>query len=340
MHMFVTPNSWRRRAAHLVGRRCINFAIVAILLFASSAIGQQHTNGARIAYLSANPRGDFRSQAFRDGLFSFGYVEGKNFVIEYFLAPTIRELPELAARAVGSRPDVIFAVNTPAALAAKRLTTTIPIIFAGVAEPVATGLVSTLAHPGANVTGQSLMGADLAAKRLQMLQELVPGLTRVAVLHNPVNIAGNPSVVKTTEAGKKLGVDIRLVEALGTDDLDRLFSTLAADGIKAVVLVDEFTYTNNAEKIARLALKYRLATMYSFRQVPDAGGLISYGPDLTEGYRRAAYYVDRVLKGTKPADLPVEQGMRFNLVINMKTLKALGLSLPPSILLQADDVIH
>jgi putative ABC transport system substrate-binding protein len=314
--------------------------IVAIFLFAPSSIGQQHLSVPRIAYLSANPSGDFRSQAFRDGLFSFGYVEGKNIVIEYFLAPTTRELPELTARAVASRPNVIFAVNTPAALAAKKLTATIPIIFAGVAEPVATGLVSTLARPGGNVTGQSLMGADLAAKRLQMLQELVPGLARVAVLHNPANVAGNPSVVKTIEAGKKLGVEVRLVEALGTDDLDRLFSMLAADGIKAVVLVDEFTYTNNAEKIARLAFKYRLATMYSFRQVPDAGGLISYGPDLTEGYRRAAYYVHRVLTGTKPAELPVEQGMRFNLVINVKTLKALGLSLPPSILLQADDVIH
>jgi len=320
--------------------RRIAVAFAATFLFALSAIGQQRANVPRIAYLSANPPGDFRSQAFRDGLLGFGYVEGKNITIDYFLASTIRELPELAARAVASHPDVIFAVNTPATLAAKSRTKAIPIVFAGVAEPVATGLVSALARPGGNVTGQSLMASDLAGRRLQMLKELVPGLTRVAVLYNPTNVAGLPTVTKTTEAGTKLGIEIRLVRAVGTDDLDSLFGNLAADGIKAIVLVDEFTYTNNAEKIARFALKHRLATMYSFRQVPDAGGLISYGPDLAEGYRHAAYFVDRILKGTKPADLPVEQGMRFNLVINMKTAKALGLTMPPEIMVQATGVIQ
>ena len=328
-----------RSATCLLRFLCTVVGFIVLFLVAPNAIGQQRANVPRIAYLSANPPGDFRSQAFRDGLLSFGFVVGKNIALEYFLAPTIEKLPEQAAKAVASRPDVIFAVNTPATLAAKSRTTTIPIVFAGVAEPVATGLVSGLARPEGNVTGQSLMGADLAARRLQMLQELVPALARVAVLYNPVNAAGLPSVAKTTEAGKKLGVDIRLVEALGTDDLDSVFAKLTVDGIKAVILVDEFTYTNNAEKIARLALKHKLATMYSFRQLPDAGGLVSYGPDLTEGYRRAAYYVDRILKGAKPADLPIEQGMRFNLVINVGTLKALGLNLPQSIVLQADEVI-
>ena len=324
----------------MIDYRCTIVAFVAALLLASSAMSQQRATVPRIAYLSANPSGDFRSQAFRDGLLSLGYVEGKNIAIEYFLAPTIPELPKLAARAVASRPDVIVAINTPATQAAKSHTTTIPIVFAGVADPIAAGFVSSLARPGGNVTGQSLMGADLAAKRLQILQELVPGLTRVAVLYNPVNPAGLTSVAQITEAGKKLTVDIRLVPALGTDDLDSVFAKLAADGIKGIVLVDEFTYTNNAEKIARLALRYGLVTMCSVRQIPDAGGLISYGPSLPEVYRRAAYYVDRILKGTKPADLPVEQEMRFHLVINMKTLKALGLTMPPSILSRADEVIQ
>jgi putative tryptophan/tyrosine transport system substrate-binding protein len=323
-----------------LNRRAFTAGALALAASPVAVRAQQQRQVPRIAYLSANPAGDFRSQAFREGLREAGYTEGKDIVIEYFLAPTLADLPQWAAKAVSSKPDLIVAITTEGAHAAKAETTTIPIVFAPPADPVAQGLVASLARPGGNLTGTSNMVPEMAAKRLQILSEFVPGIARAAALYNFDNLAAPFSLDEIIRAGKLLSIDVRAVGVRAVADLVPAISSAVSDGAQAIYIVGNALFANSAQLVAGEALKHRLPSISDTRIHPDAGGLLSYGANLPERYRRVGYYVDRILKGAKPADLPVELPTVFDLVINRKTADALGLKIPESLLVLATEVIE
>jgi putative tryptophan/tyrosine transport system substrate-binding protein len=323
----------------MLTRRAFVAAAAAGLLAAPSVWAQQR-RVPRIALLSINRYGDYRHQAFLEGLRAFGYVENQTIFIDYYFAERPEQISDLAKKAVAQSPDVIVAHATPSVLAAMSATTTIPIVLQGAADPLAFGIFQSLARPTGNVTGLSQMGSDIAAKRLQMLQQFVPGLARVAVIHNPDNVGGKPALAQIEIAGPILKLDVRPVPARGTDDIDSIFANLRADGIQAIITSPDTTYVTYAEKIGRAALAHRFPTMTDFQMQVAGGALISYGVNLIDHFRRGGYYVDRILKGAKPQDLPVEQPMLFDLVINRKTANALGLEIPLGLLVQATEVIE
>lgn len=279
--------------------------------------------------------------AFVNGLRDLGWVEGKNISIEYRYAEGRHDrLPDLAADLVRLKVDLIVASATPPAQAAQKATTTIPIIFAGVVDPVGAQLVSNLARPNANITGLSLFSTELIGKRLELLKEIVPKLSRVAILLNPAN-ASNPLQLRETEAAaRSLGVQPQLLEVRVPNDFDRVFEAAMRGRAGAVIVLDDPLTFSERTRIAALAAKHRLPSMYGFGESAEAGGLIAFGTSLPDHFRRAATYVDRILKGVRPADLPVEQPAKFELVINLKTAKALGVQVPQSMLLRADRVIE
>ena len=283
------------------------------------------------------------TEAFRQGLRDLGYIEGGNVVIESRDAEgKLERLPALAAELVALKVDVIVAPSTPAALAAKQATRTLPIVFAAVADPVARGLVTSLARPGGNVTGSSNLAPELVGKRLEQLKQAVPGVNRVAVLWQP-GIAGRTEkdMVNAAEvAAQALGVRLQFVEARGPADFDRAFSEMTGARAGALTLLGSGMFFIERRRLVDLAATNRLPAVYGLREYVDAGGLMSYGPNSADLYRRAATYVDRLLKGAKPGDLPIEQPTRFELVINLKTAKALGLTIPTSLLARADQVIE
>ena len=301
---------------------------------------------ARIGYLAGNVAGaPHMAEAFRQGLRDLGYVEGHNVVIEYRDAEgRLGQLPALAAELVALKVDIIVAANTRAALAAKQATTTLPIIFANATDPVASGLVSSLARPGGNVTGLSLLAPVLVGKGLEQLKEAVPGLSRVAVLWQPGFLLGghtDKDMLKEAEAATRaLGMRPQLVEARGPEDFDRAFSDMTRARAGGLTVLGSTMFLIERRRLADLAARHRLPTAFPWREGVDAGGLMSYGPDVADLYRRAATYVDKILKGARPSDLPVEQPTKFELVINMKTAKTLGLTIPPSLLLRADHVVQ
>ncbi len=279
-------------------------------------------------------------EAFREGLRQLGYVEGRNLIITYQWAEGRQErFAVLAAELVRLKADVILTAGTPGTLAAKQATQSIPIVaIAG--DLVEAGLVSSLAKPGGNVTGLSVLQPELEGKRLELLKEAVPKLSRVAVLLNPANPFTTIAWKATQPAAKALSVELQRVEARGANDLDRALARIKAahpDGL--VVIADRFLLAYRAS-IVQFVVKNRLPGMFSFREFAQEGGLMAYEPDFADSYRRAATYVDKILKGAKPADLPVEQPTRFELVINLKAANALGLTFPPSILIRADQVIQ
>jgi putative tryptophan/tyrosine transport system substrate-binding protein len=279
--------------------------------------------------------------AFREGLRELGYVEGRNIQIESRWAEgNYDRLPGLAADLVRLKVDVIVTYGTPAAQAAKGATGTIPIVMAAIIDPVASGLVTSLARPGGNITGQSMMSPDLAEKQLQILKELVPKTSRVAVLHNPANPGNAPQVRHAQDAARALGVRLQILGARGPSEIDSAFSAMAAEQAGAVIVLVDAVLQSNRARIADLAARHRLPAVYGLHEYAEAGGLLAYGPNRLDMFRRAATYVDRILKGAKPGDLPVEQPSTFTLVINLKTAKALGLTIPPSLLLRADQVIE
>jgi putative ABC transport system substrate-binding protein len=278
--------------------------------------------------------------ALRAGLRDLGYVEGKNTVIEYRWADgKYDQLPELAAELVRLNVDVIVTHGTPGILAAKRATTTIPIVMAVVADPVANGLVASLARPGGNVTGSSYFAPELHAKRLELLKEAVPRINLVAALLNPDNPSIATLLKETQIAAKSLKVGLQQFDVRGPSEFESAFSAMAKRRVDAVVVFDDPMLIANRRAIADLAAKHRIASVGQ-KEFAEAGGLIGYGQILFELFRRAAYFVDRILKGTKPVDLPVEQATKFELIINMKTAKALGIKIPHSYLVRADKVIE
>jgi putative ABC transport system substrate-binding protein len=265
-------------------------------------------------------------------------------VIEYRLPEgQLERLPALAAELVALKVDVILAVATPQALAAKQATRTIPIVFAATGDAVADGLVASLARPGGNVTGLSFFTPELVGKRLELLKQTVPGVSRVAVLWNPGGLGESTEkdVLKRAEvAARAIGVQLHFVEARGPADFDRVFSDMTRARAGALTVLTSAMLFEERKRLVDLVAKNRLPAVYPWREFVDAGGLMAYGPDLADLFRRAATYVDKILKGAKPGDLPVEQPTKFELVINLKTAKALGLTIPPSLLQRADQVIE
>jgi len=310
-----------------------------------AAEAQQAAKVARIGFLALNlAASPHLPEAFRQGLRDLGYVEGRNVVIEYRSAEGKRErLPALAAELVALKVDVIVAGNTPAALAAKQATTTLPIVFTSVVDPVTDGLVASLARPGGNVTGLSNLAPELVGKRLELLKQAVPGVSRVAALWQPGVFPErtDQDMLKAADvAARALGVRLQFVEARGPADIDRAFADMTKARAGALTVLGSPMFINERRRLVDLAAKNRLPAVYPAREFVDAGGLMSYGPNLADLFRRAATYVDKILKGTKPADLPVEQPTKFELVINAKTAKALGVTIPQSLLGRADEVIE
>jgi ABC-type uncharacterized transport system substrate-binding protein len=330
----------------LIDRRTFLAGTGAVLLAAPRASeAQQAAKIARIGFLTLNMALNPQlREAFLRGLRDLGYVEGSNVVIEYRDAEGKPErLPALAAELVALKVDVIVAPPTLAALAAKQATRTLPIVFA-VADPVGSGLVTSLARPGGNVTGLSQLAPELVGKCLEQLTQAVPGVSRVvAALWQPGAFGGRTEkdMLKEAEvAARALGVRLQFVEARGPADIDRAFSDMTRARAGALTVLPSGMFNNERRRLVDLATKNRLPAVYSWREFVDAGGLMSYGVDLADLWRRAATYVDKILKGAKPADLPVEQPTKFELVINLKTAKALGLTIPPSLLQRADEVIR
>jgi putative ABC transport system substrate-binding protein len=329
-----------------VHRRAFIGTVAGGLLAAPLAAGaQQAEKGARVGFLATSlATGPHLTEAFRQGLRDLGYVEGRNVVIEYRDAQgKIERLPALAAELVALKVDVIVAPNTPAALAAKQATRTLPIVFVGAGEPVASGLVTSLARPGGNVTGLSVVSPELVGKWLELLTQAVPEVSRVAVLRQPgaMDEQTEKDMLKGAEvAARALGVRLQFVEARSPADFERAFSDMTRERAGALTVRPAPMFVSGRRRLVDLAAKNRLPAVYPWREFVDAGGLMAYGPNLADLYRRAAPYVDRILKGAKPGNLPVEQPTKFELVINLKTAKALGLTIPPSLLQRADQVIE
>jgi len=303
--------------------------------------GEQRGKVPRIVYVAGRPGPMEFDEGFRRGLRELGYVEGQNITIEYRWGDGREDrLPDLMAEVISLKPDVIVTAGTPGVLAAKNATTTIPIVMASSPDAVRDGLVASLARPGGNVTGLSIFVPELTGKRLELLKETVPKLSRVATIWNRANPGNVPLLRDTEVAARSLGLELQSVGIRSPDDLEGAFAAMARGQAQALsVLSDAFMVTNRAS-ITGLALKRRLPSIFPSNVYVQAGGLMCYGSNIAAAFHRAAYFVDRILKGAKPADLPVEQPTRFELVINMKTAKTLGLTFPPSIMVRADQVIQ
>jgi putative ABC transport system substrate-binding protein len=302
-----------------------------------SAPAQQESKVYRIGFLRAGRPPETFVAGLRQGLRERGY--GQNVVIEYrFTDGSFDQLPSLVQDLVRLNVDVIIASAAPPAVAAQKVTKSVPIIFVGVDNPVAIGLVSSLARPGGNLTGLAGSAADLAEKRLELLRELVPKLRRVAVLWRPANPSGQIQLKGSEAATRAVGVQLQSLPISAPDDFEPAFK--AAEGADGLLLLGDPLFTPHLARLAELAARSRLPAIYSFREFVESGGLMSYGANLPDLYRRSATYVDKIFKGAKPADLPVEQPTKFEFVINPKTAKALGLTIPPSLLLRADQVIE
>jgi putative ABC transport system substrate-binding protein len=291
-----------------------------------------------LAPLNARPA---QWEAFRQGLRDHGYIAGQNLVLEFRSAEGKTErLPDLAAELVHANMDVLVGSGTPPAQALQKATQTIPIVMSNVGDPMGAGLVTSLARPGGNITGLSLLATELSAKRLEIFKEVFPGLARVAVLMNPNNASVQLKVKETAAAARVLGLQLQTLEAKVPGDLEVLFQNAVRARADAVIIADDQFLSGLRAKIISLAMAHKLPVASEFREFPDAGALCSYGPSLTDQARRAATYTDRILKGAKPANLPVEEPTKFELVINLKAAKALGLTVPQSALLRADEVIR
>jgi putative ABC transport system substrate-binding protein len=320
------------------------FAFSGAILLAPVSSGAQPEKVYRIGYLQTSTRAQqvHLVRAFEDGLRDLGYVVGRNLMIEYrFADGKLERLPQLAEDLVRLKVDVIVTGTNPNAIAAKRATTTIPIVMTTSVDPVGTGLVASVARPGGNVTGLTQdVGAEIWGKRLALLKEFVPRLTRVAVLTDP-GYPPAPAIFKAMEApARTLGMTVTRFDATGPVDLEAAFAALTQARSGAVFTPGGAVHFNMRNEIAKLALRNRLPMMSTISEWVEAGGLMSYGASLSDQWRRAAAYVDKILKGARPDDLPVEQPTNFELIVNARTAKALGLAIPPSVRLQAERIVE
>jgi ABC-type uncharacterized transport system substrate-binding protein len=302
----------------------------------SSFVTMQRANPPRIGFLGLVPE-TIAGDGLRAGLRGLGYIEGSNIIIEWRWAQNVGELPALAAELARMPVAVIFAPSSTFVEAARQATTTIPIVFAVHADPVGLGHVASLAQPGGNTTGTSMLLTELAAKGLEMMTEALPQARRIGILWNPTTPSHSRALQAIEAAGEKLGLELREVSARSLEELEPALATMTQQGVSGLLAVASPLFLGARALLAGLALKHRLPGMFSFREQVLAGGLMSYGADPIDLYRRAAVYVDKILKGAKPADLPVEQASKYRFVINLKTARALGLDLPPTLLARADD---
>jgi len=316
---------------------------LAILIAPRAADAQPSTNVPRIGYLSPSSSGAFLFyiEGFRRGLRTLGYVEGQTIIVEYrYMEGKAERLPELAAELVRMQVDVIVVQTARAVQAVQQATSRIPIVMAGVPDPVTSGFVDSLARPGRNITGTTSFDVDLSGKRLELLKETVPNFSRVAVLWNARSQPMARRAENARVAARALGLTIQEVGVQDPNELEAAFAAMTQERPDALLVVlDAFTFVQR-KQILEFAAKHRLPAMYELREFVEEGGLMTYGTSFPAWYERTAYYVDRILKGAKPRDLPVEQPTKFELVINLKTAKTLGLTIPPSILLRADGVIE
>jgi putative ABC transport system substrate-binding protein len=325
-------------------KKKITVLTLCAMLFALcvSAEAQQPGKKPRIGYLTATSLAAIaaRTEAFRQGLRELGYIEGKTIIIEERHAEgKLDRLPSLAAELVRLHVDVIVSAGPGDTRAAKNLTSTIPIIMAQDSDPVGNGFVASLARPGGNITGLSTLAPEISGKRLELLYETVPKLVRVAVFGRSTRPGNAQAVGAVERAATTFRIKLQYVDVEGPAELDAAFQTAVSQRADAVLVLEAPVFINQRTRIAELAAKRRLPAIYSRAENVEAGGLISYGVSVTDMFRRAAIYVDKILKGTKPADLPVEQPTKFELVINLKTAKQIGLTIPPNVLARADKVI-
>jgi putative ABC transport system substrate-binding protein len=318
---------------------------VVLLLAVPLAMGaEQPGKTYRVAYLAAAPRSSNQVllAQFQQGMRELGYVEGRNLVLETrFAEGQLERLPTLAQELVQLKPDVMFVSTTPGALAAKAATPTIPIVFVAVADPVGSGLISNLARPDGNVTGVTHIVAELTGKRLELLKEIVPSASRIAVLVNPEDPNATAQIRNAEAAARGLGVQLQpMLTVRGASDLERAFEAIPRSGAAAALRMVDPTVDPLRARTVELAARYRLPIMFAFRNDVESGGLVAYGANLPVEFRQAATFVHKILRGARPGDLPIEQPTKFELIINLKTAKALGLTIPPSLLQRADQVIE
>ena len=316
-------------------------ASIAALLVSSRRSLAQGTR-RRVGFLAMDVVEPTVQKAWLEGLRKHGWIDGRNLTIEYRVAPSLDRLPAFAAELVALSPDVLIAPNPPVAVALKSATANIPIIFVSVSYPERLGFVQSISHPGGNATGlAAILPGHFVGKQIQILREMVPTASKIAVLVNPGNTVHRLIVAEELpEIAKKLGVTFPVLEATTAEELDIAFASAAAQHADAINVFADALTVNNVTRVTALAAEHRLPALYLFRLFTTNGGLVSYGADITDLLRRAGDYVDKILKGTKPADLPVEQPTKFELVINLKTAKALGLEIPASLLARADEVIE
>jgi putative ABC transport system substrate-binding protein len=320
------------------------FLLFAVLAAPLAAEAQPAGKKAHVGVLMLAPRagaGGTYIGALREGLHELGYIEGQNLLLDIGWAEGRSDLlPRLATELLSGRPAVLVAAGSESILTLKRATDVIPIVMATVVDPVALGIAASLAKPGGNLTGQAILSLELTPKRLQLLKEAVPRVSRVAVLWNPAN-PGNALMLREVEAASRsLGLRWQGVAVRGPNDLTGAFEAIAGAQSDGILVVEDTMLVSNGSRIVESVARIRLPTMYPFRQFVEGGGLMSYGPNIPDSFRRAATYVDKILKGAKPADLPIEQPTKFELVINMRTAKTVGLTVPPSVLARADELIQ
>jgi len=325
-----------------ITRRSILALVSGLILAPRVLVAQERAKVARVGYLGPAPAASFapRVEALRTGLRELGYIEGVNLSFEFRWAESPDQMPKLAAELVRAGVDLIFAPTSTETAAALATTKTVPVVFAGHADPVGIGHVASLARPGGNATGLTMLLTDLAAKELEALREALPNARRFGVLFTSTAPSHIPALETVETAARSLAVELRRVPISGEEDLQAAFVTMTQDGVEAfIVLASSFTLSRRTP-IANLAIRHRLPSVFGAKDNVHAGGLMSYAPDSTTLTRRAATYVDRILRGEKPADLPVEQATRYELSINLKTAAALGVTIPPNLLARADEVIE
>ena len=327
----------------MTSRRMLLIALAASTLASSiRSFAQQPAKVPRIGFLGGTPEAEAnRTEAFRQGLRENGWTERQNIFIEYrWSRGETDRIPELVADLVRLNVDVILAPASTYVEPARRATSTIPIVFANHADPVGVGHVASLQRPGGNITGSTMLPSDMAPKELELLKEMLPRIARVGVLWNPTT-PSHPAALKATEiAAQSLNLQLRMEEARDVGELERAFLTLSKNRIGGVLVLASPLSFSERRKIAELALKYRLPTVFAYKENTEAGGLASYGADLAVMYRLSAAYVDKILRGAKPGDLPIAQPTKFELVISLKTAKAIGITIPRAIILRADRVIE
>jgi putative tryptophan/tyrosine transport system substrate-binding protein len=329
-------------------RRAFLATLAGVLAAPLDVRAQQPAKVSRIGWLLTGsleaPETRALLDAFRQGARELGYVEGQNIVVEYRAAEgRLDRFPALAAELVRLKVNLIVAGSTAAARAAQQATTTIPIVAPTMGDPAGDGLVASLARPGGNITGLTFLGPELAPKRLELLKETLPKMSRVVGIWHPGSLSERTAkdmLSQTETAARTLGVHLELVEVRSPDEIDRAFSTMARQRPDAFVMFPSVMFFIERRRVVDLADKHRLPTIYVSREFVDIGGLFSYGASIADLFRRTATYVDKILKGAKPADLPVEQPTKFELIVNLKTAKALGLTIPQSLLQRADEVIQ